>query len=161
MRDPGNVGTLLRAAAGAGADGVVLAPGCADPWGLKALRAGMGAQLRMPMLTGVAWPEIEALLVADLGCSVCVADGDDAGGAEGAFVRRSSVGYADHDWTGPSALVVGSEADGPSAEARAMATTRVSIPMANGMESLNAGVAGAVILFEASRQRAQMRASGA
>lgn len=155
MRDPGNVGTLLRAAAGAGADGVLLTPGCADPWGLKALRAGMGAQLRMPVVCGVGWPAIDALLRADLGCAVCVADGDDAGSARPAADRRPSVGYAQHDWTAPSALVVGSEADGPSAEAHALASARVSIPMANGMESLNAGVAGAVILFEASRQRGE------
>jgi RNA methyltransferase, TrmH family len=153
VRDPGNIGTLLRAAAGAGADGVILTPGCADPWGLKALRAGMGAQLRMPMLTSASWPDIEALLRRDLGCEVCVADGDDAGSLHAGFERKPAVSYTKYDWRGPRALVVGSEADGASAEAHALASARVSIPMANGMESLNAAVAGAVVLFEASRQR--------
>lgn len=159
VRDPGNVGTLLRAAAGAGVDGAILTAGCADAWGLKALRAGMGAQLRLPVLTGVDWPTIGTLLRDEFGCDVCVADGEDASprGGEAARVRRPAVHYTKHDWVRSSALVVGSEADGPSAEAHALATTRVSIPLANGTESLNAAVAGSVILFEASRQRAAGR----
>lgn len=52
VSDPGNLGTLLRSAAGAGADAVLLLDGCTDAWGLKALRAGMGAQFRMPMKSG-------------------------------------------------------------------------------------------------------------
>lgn len=175
VQDPGNVGTLLRAAAGAGVHGVILSAGCADAWGLKALRAGMGAQLRLPVLTECAWPDIRQVLLERYGCTVCVADGDSEGdsqgdskgdGDDGAIEalqapdvsRRKAVEYWRHDWTQASALIVGSEGGGPCPEAHEIASTRVSIPMANGTESLNAAVAGAVILFEASRQRAANQA---
>lgn len=140
VQDPGNIGTLVRAAAGAGAEGVLLTTGCADAWGLKALRAGMGAQLRIPVLPNLDWDEAERLLV-DRSMDIRVADG---GGREP---------YAGVDWTVPAALVVGSEANGPSLAALKAANVKVAVPMANGVESLNAAVAGAVILFEASRQR--------
>ncbi len=140
VQDPGNVGTLVRAAAGAGAHGVLLTTGCADAWGLKALRSGMGAQLRLPILTNLNWTQA-ARLLEERSMTVCVADGGVA------------TGYTDFDWTKPAALVVGSEANGPSAEALQAGSVAVSVPMANEVESLNAAVAGAVILFEASRQR--------
>jgi RNA methyltransferase, TrmH family len=84
---------------------------------------------------------------------VSVADGDDAGSLRVGFKRKPAVSSTKYDWRGPRALVVGSEAVGASAEAHALASARVSIPMANVMESLNAAVAGAVVLFEASRYR--------
>lgn len=149
--DPGNVGTLVRAAAGAGADAVVLAPGCADAWGPKALRAGMGSQMRVPVF-GWSWEETGAFL-KERGFRVCVADGEGAEGG-GEIARKEAVGYAGVNWTQKNALIIGSEADGPGEEAHALADCRVSIPLASGTESLNAAVAGAVILFEASRQRA-------
>jgi RNA methyltransferase, TrmH family len=171
VQDPGNLGTLLRAAAGAGVDGAILTSGCTDAWSLKALRSGMGAQLRLPLQTEACWDNLAPLLVQNYGCSICIADGN----AEGAEVASSrpmdggpttttattrplppaAVPYSQFDWTRPCALVIGSEAEGPSYEARAHCTGRVSIPMANGIESLNAAVAGAILLFEASRQRSE------
>lgn len=141
--DPGNVGTLLRAAAGAGVDAVYMTPGCADVWGLKALRSGMGAQFRIPIITSASWPDILGGLQL-FGCELRVASGS------------SPHSYADADWTIPSALLVGAEADGPSASALEAAHSFVAIPLAQHVESLNAAVAGAVILFEASRQRAAL-----
>jgi len=139
--DPGNLGTLLRASAAAGVDGCLLMAGCADPWGPKALRAGMGAQFRVPMMQVDSWAGAAASLV-EWGCAIRAAD---AGG--------TSAHY-DCDWRDASALVVGSEAHGISREV--LADPRVhscSIPMAGDLESLNAAVAGAIVLHEAQRQR--------
>jgi len=142
VTDPGNLGTLLRSASGAGADAVLLSPGCCDAFGLKALRAGMGAQLRLPVRRFSSWSAAAAQL-ARWNCSVYAAD---AGG---------SVAHSDVDWGRPAALVVGSEAHGLSAPI--LADERVQlcrIPLGrHSVESLNAAVAGSVILFEAQRQR--------
>lgn len=141
LRDPGNLGALLRAAAAAGVDAVALAPRTVDWTNPKVVRAAMGAHFRVPVRTldwqGVAdflrrWPRRPRVWLAD-------ADGTTAHFAV--------------DWRAPSVLVVGGEADGPSEEARALAQGTVRIPMPGGVESLNAATAGAVILFEAVRQR--------
>lgn len=143
VRDPGNVGTLLRSAAAAGVGAVLMTAGCADVWGLKALRAGMGAQFRLPIKCGMTWSHISDYV--ELTNSVLrVAE------------ASSDIDYTQVDWSVPSALVVGSEADGPSAEAFSACEEKVSIPLSLQMESLNAAVAGAVILFEAKRQRSMV-----
>lgn len=137
VREPGNVGTILRGALAAGADGALLAPGTADATGAKAVRAGMGAHFRLPYL-GASWDEIDrrtaglALWLADAGGELC---------------------YDAVDWRAPAAVVIGGEAGGPSAAARARAAGRVRIPMAGPAESLNAAMAASVLLFEAARQR--------
>lgn len=138
LRDPGNLGTLLRAAAGAGAGAVYLTPATVDPWNAKVVRAGMGAHFRMP---------IRAF--------------DDAAKAD--LQRRlplrvmattdAPVGYDVVDWTLPAAIAIGGEADGVGEDLAAWCTRAASIPLAAGVESLNAAVAGAVMLFEAARQR--------
>lgn len=152
VSDPGNLGTLLRSAAGAGVGACLLTPGCCDPWGLKTLRAGMGAQFRMPVHGVDSW----AAASEQLARWQCAPLGADAGGTRSHF---------DVDWTRPSAIVVGSEAHGLSDAVRADATVELcSIPLgmrpgeddgpgAASVESLNAAVAGSVILFEAQRQR--------
>ena len=153
VSDPGNMGTLLRSAAGAGVGACLLAPGCCDPWGLKALRAGMGAQFRMPVHSVASWADASAQL-GRWGCAVLAAD---AGGVESHF---------EVNWNEASALVVGSEAHGLSEEVRNDPNVRLCrIPLgqaelpsnADGVESLNAAVAGSVILFEAQRQRLQAK----
>ncbi|KAL3929970.1 MAG: hypothetical protein SGPRY_001733 [Prymnesium sp.] len=141
VSDPGNLGTLMRSAAGAGVCAVLLTPGCSDPWGLKALRAGMGAQIRLPVRKVASWEEASQRLQS-WGCRV---HGADACG---------QLAYWDTDWRLPSALVIGSEAHGLSAECRADSHTELcSIPMASDLESLNAAVAGSIVLYEAQRQR--------
>lgn len=137
IQDPGNMGTLLRTAAAAGADGAVLAPGSVDAFNPKALRAGMGAQFRLPV-RGCPAQDVPDLLA---GLQVVVAD---AGGA---------VEYTAVDWRAPSALVIGSEGRGASEALRSQSTTSAQIPLARGTESLNAAAAAAVMLFEAARQR--------
>lgn len=137
VQDPGNVGTLIRSGAGAGLDALVLAPGCADPYNPKVLRSGMGAHFRLPVLE-MDWPTMREALADH---AVYLADG----GADAA--------YDTVDWRGRWALVIGSEGHGAGDEARALTTTPITIPMARATESLNAAMAGAVILFEAARQR--------
>jgi TrmH family RNA methyltransferase len=137
VRDPGNVGTLLRSAAAAGVDEVLVAPDSADPYSPMVVRAAMGAHFRLA-LGEADWPAIAGRVA---GLAVLLAD------------AAGEVAYDRHDWQTPSALIVGGEAEGASAEGRALAAQRVRIPMQRDSESLNAAVAGSVILFEAARQR--------
>jgi TrmH family RNA methyltransferase len=137
LRDPGNLGALLRAAAASGADEVLLGPGTVDAYNPKVVRGAMGTHFRLPM-AAMTWPAIASHLN---GLSIWLAD------------VRGAVPYTKVDWTEPCALIVGGEAEGASPEAEELATGRISIPMQHGIESLNAAVAAAVILFEAQRQR--------
>jgi TrmH family RNA methyltransferase len=137
ISDPGNLGTILRAAAAAGVDLVLLAPGCVDPYNDKVLRGGMGAHFRVPVINQ-SWDKI-AETCSGLNVSLAEMNGD--------------LAYDAADWSGAWALIVGSEAHGASEQAGALAHQRVHIPMAAATESLNAAIAAAVILFEAARQR--------
>jgi TrmH family RNA methyltransferase len=131
------MGTILRTAAAAGVDGLMLAPGCIDPYNPKVVRGGMGAHLRLPMRK-VLWEELASLL---RGADVWVA------------LSSGGEDYAAIDWRNPSVVIIGSEAHGVSAKALTLARGLVSIPMQAATESLNAAVATAIILFEANRQR--------
>jgi RNA methyltransferase, TrmH family len=138
VRDPGNVGTILRAAAAAGIEAVMLSPGCADPYNPKALRSGMGAHFRVPVVEA-DWESIGGYCEKEgLSVYLAAADGE----------KR----YDEVDWTAKTALVIGSEAHGIGEEAAQIGVGRIRIPMAAETESLNAGMAAAVILFEAQRQ---------
>jgi TrmH family RNA methyltransferase len=137
LKTPGNLGTMLRTAAAAGVDGVLLAPGSVDAYNPKVVRGSMGALLRLPV-EQAGWPEI-AERVAGLQVWLAAADGD--------------VSYTAVNWQEPSALIIGSEAWGAGDEAQRVASGRVAIPMQAATESLNAAVAAGVILFEAVRQR--------
>jgi TrmH family RNA methyltransferase len=137
IRDPGNLGTLLRTAAAAGADAVIIPPETADPFAPKVVRAGMGAHFRLPVQVE-GWDEIHARV---LGMDVHLAD---AGG---------DVSCWDADFQSRTVLIVGGEAAGASGEARKLANKTISIPMPGKMESMNAGVAGAILMFEVVRQR--------
>lgn len=138
LRDPGNLGTLLRAASGAGVAVAYLSPATVDPFNPKAVRAGMGAHFRLPLrpLDAAAAGRIAAEIPLRVAAEAAADTPHDA-----------------LDWRGAAAVIVGSEAAGVGPEVAALATARCSIPLAAGVESLNAAVAGAVILFEAARQR--------
>ncbi|MFO7698875.1 MAG: RNA methyltransferase [Anaerolineae bacterium] len=138
LRTPGNVGTILRTAQATSVGAVICAPGTVDPYSPKVVRSGMGAQFDLPLLIDVSWPEIASLLA---GKQVLAASAD-----------GESVMW-DVALTGPTALIVGSEAHGIGPEASALAQGRVRIPMVPSAESLNAAVATAALLFEAQRQR--------
>ncbi len=137
IREPGNMGTVLRTAAAAGIELVVLSPGCVDPYNPKVLRAGMGAHFRLPIVEA-NWNEIADYCI-DLNVYGMQADGN--------------LRYDQVDWKKPSAIILGSEAHGVGVEAGAIANDSIHVPMAAQTESLNASVACAIVLFEAARQR--------
>ena len=138
VRDPGNAGTLLRSAAAAGVQAVIFGPQTVDPFNDKVLRAGMGAHFRVPLRICSTWEQVGQLLGSIPHIYLAEAD--------------AQLAYDQVDWRVPCALVVGGEASGAGAPARAAATA-IAIPMHGGVESLNAAVAGSIILFEAARQR--------
>lgn len=142
LQDPGNVGTLIRTAAAVGCDGLWLSADSVDLTHPKVLRASAGQWFRV---AAQVTPDFSAQLATwkSQGCQVL------ATAAEGA------VPYWAIDFTQPSVLVLGNEGAGLSATAIAQASQVITIPMASGVESLNVGVAAAVILFEARRQRQQ------
>lgn len=138
IRDPGNLGTLLRSAAATGVRTVLVPPETTDAFAPKVLRSGMGAHFKLP-IHSMSWDEIrEVVKLADL--QVLIADMD-------------GQSCWEVDLRQPVALVIGSEAEGASESARKLASQTISVPMAGEMESLNAGVAGSVLMFEVVRQR--------
>jgi TrmH family RNA methyltransferase len=126
--DPGNVGTLLRTADAFGA-GVALSEGCADPTGPKAVRASMGSLFRVPLSTF-----------------------DEAPGKRVALVPEGGNPLPELRMDGAVVLVVGAERDGLPAEVLDRCEERVSIPQPGGGESLNVAMAGAIALYELSRE---------
>ena len=154
VRDPGNAGTLLRSAEAAGVDQVLFAPKTVDPYNEKVVRAAMGAHFRLPICICETWEAVHQSLAPNQQIYVAEANAE--------------LAYDQVDWNKSAALIVGGEATGPSSEAmdgssdttarlaRQKSTSEpiaISIPMLGSTESLNAGVSGAIILFEAARQR--------
>jgi TrmH family RNA methyltransferase len=143
--DPGNMGTLLRAAAAFGATALATAPGSADLYGPKTVRAGMGAGFALPLFVDVVLVDLMAAL---------------PGTAVYGLAAHGGVPLADAGLRRPAVLVVGAERSGLSDEALALLTTRITIRLAPGLpgavESLNAGVAGAIALYEFTRRPAAL-----
>jgi TrmH family RNA methyltransferase len=138
IRDPGNLGTLIRSANAAGVDAVLVPPETTDPFAPKVVRAGMGAHFRLPILS-MRWDEIKQVgKSADLRVLLADMDGES---------------FWEADLRQPLALIVGGESEGASEQARQLASQRISIPMAGKTESLNAAVAGSVLMFDVMRQR--------
>lgn len=139
VRDPGNVGTLVRTAAAAGCTAVVTTGETADAFAPKVVRAGMGAHFRLPVVADVDWEWLGPALVP----------------LSAVYTTEMDVPlpYDAADWTAGAAVVIGNEDHGVSEAARQWCPHGVSIPMARGVESLNAAMSGAVVLFEAARQR--------
>lgn len=152
VRDPGNVGTLLRAAEAAGVEQVFFAPLTADPFNEKVVRAAMGSHFRLPLRVCGTWDE----LLASINYTEHYTENQEKSShaRPSMFLADASatISYDQVEWTRNTALIVGGEATGASAIAKQFAE-RIAIPMRGETESLNAGIAGAVILFEAARQR--------
>jgi TrmH family RNA methyltransferase len=143
IRDPGNLGTLLRSAVATGVQTVLLPPDTTDAFAPKVLRSGMGAHFKLP-IQEMSWEEIKKFVGAthsDL--QVLIAD-------------MNGQSCWENDLTKPIALIIGSEAGGASESARKLANGKISIPMSGDIESLNAGVAGSVLMFEVLRQRSKV-----
>jgi RNA methyltransferase, TrmH family len=147
LQDPGNVGTLLRSAEAFAANGVLLLPGTASPWNPKALRASAGSAFRVP---AIAATETEALdLLAQHNIPAIAA------------VARAGIPVSDAPLAGPCALLIGNEGAGLSDSLLAAAAHRITIPTPGNVESLNAAIAGSLLLYEASRQRGKPRPTSA
>jgi len=147
VQDPGNTGAIIRAAEAAGATGVITTAGSADPFGWKALRGSMGSAFRLPHLRGLSIDQ--ALCALEKGGVAVLAAAKDG-------ERR----YDEADLRGPVALVVGSEGRGLPPAVLERAAARLRVPLAGPVESLNVGVAAALVLFEAARQRGFRGAGG-
>jgi TrmH family RNA methyltransferase len=129
VRDPGNVGTLVRTADALGPAFVALSEGCADPTGPKAVRASMGAIFRVPL-----------------------ASFDEAGGRRIGLVAHGGRSLADVPMDGATTFVVGAEREGLPEEVQARCDELATIPLAAGAESLNVATAGALALYELWRR---------
>ncbi|HEX6795542.1 MAG TPA: TrmH family RNA methyltransferase [Casimicrobiaceae bacterium] len=140
VQDPGNVGTMIRTAAAAGADQVVLSPHSAFAWAPRSLRAGQGAHFLTTLVEAVDLHE-------------WVTAFRDAGGRTFATVVSGAAPLYTADLRGRVAFVIGSEGSGVTGTLLDVVDERITIPMAPGSESLNAAAAAAVVLFEAVRQR--------
>ena len=136
IRDPGNLGTLLRTASATGVQTVLLPPETTDAFAPKVVRSGMGAHFRLP-IHSMTWDEIRGQ-TKDLNVYLADIDG---------------TSCWETDLRQPLALIIGSEAEGAGEEARKLASQKISIPMSGDIESLNAGIAGSVLMFEVVRQR--------
>lgn len=137
IQDPGNVGTLLRSAAAAGAGHVLLSPTSAFAWSPKVLRAGMGAHFAVNVVEGA---DAAQFLARYRGAAVALAG-------------EARASLYDLDLRAPTAFFVGNEGSGLSESVKRAASVRARIPMPGRVESLNAGTAGSICLFEAVRQR--------
>ncbi|MCR4843051.1 MAG: RNA methyltransferase [Eubacterium sp.] len=140
VRDPGNLGTIVRTAEGAGVTGIVASTGTADLYNPKVVRSTMGSIYRVPYLT-----------TDDFCYTVNTLKG--MGIKTFAAALEGSSEYTRADYTGGCAILIGNESAGLSADAVAAAEYPIRIPMDGDVESLNASVAAAVIMYEARRQR--------
>ncbi len=141
IRDPGNMGTLLRTAEAAGADGVILTPGTVDAFSPKVVRSGMGAHFHLP-IHALLWEDVKPLIKT---LPVFLASAE------------AGIPLWEADFTQPCVLLVGGEAFGATSMGEEFATDRVTIPMSGRAESLNAAVAAGILIAEVLRQRYPMK----
>jgi TrmH family RNA methyltransferase len=139
IQDPGNVGGIVRTAEAAGATAVVATATTADPFGWKALRGSMGSTLRVPVVRADANDTVRACRAGGVSIS--------------ALVPRQGESLFEADFRGATAILLGGEGAGIPADVLRHAHRRISIPMRASVESLNVGVAAALVLYEAFRQR--------
>ncbi len=140
INNPANAGAMLRVAEAAGATGAIATAGATDLFAPKALRGAMGSAFRLPLWTGAGFTDALAW---------CAARGIRTVATE----PRAPHTHTEFDWTGPHALIMGTEAGGLSAEESTAADRRIRIPMCPPVESLNVATALAIVLYEAARQR--------
>ena len=142
LQDPGNMGTVIRTAEGAGVTGIIMSSDCVDVYNPKTIRSTMGSVYRMPLYRtediagAVRW-------MKERGIHTYAAHLD------------GMLSYDEADYTNPCAFLIGNEGNGLREEIAAMADSYIRIPMEGQVESLNAAIASAVLLFEAARQRRQ------
>jgi TrmH family RNA methyltransferase len=141
INNPVNVGAILRTAEAAGATGAITTRNTSDPFSPKSLRGAMGSAFRLPIWSGPSFADVVEWC-QKRGIVIACADAE------------ATTGYTDVDWTKASALLLGPESTGFTAEELMDADLKVKIPMKGLAESLNVSVAAGILLFEAARQRA-------
>lgn len=141
LQDPGNLGTLIRSVEAFGAGGIVSLPGTVSAWNQKAIRASAGSIFRVPLVKAKSQDNLAWLHQAGVKIFAAVAD--------------DGIPVTAVDLRVPSALLIGNEGAGLSPELIALADERITIPCPGPVESLNAAVAGSLLLYEAARQRAE------
>lgn len=147
LQDPGNLGTILRAGEGAGITGVVMNRETADVYNPKVIRSTMGSLMRVPFVY------VDSLRTA-------LEEMKAAGIRVFAAHLKGERDYDQEDYRGPSAFLIGNEANGLTEETAGLADRLVKIPMCGRVESLNAAVAASVLMFEAARQRRAQAGAG-
>jgi TrmH family RNA methyltransferase len=155
LQDPGNLGTIIRTAEAAGADGLITTRYTVDAFNEKAIRASMGSALRLPLVTGAALKDVVSRCRANK--LKIIGSVPEMSSEELALVGKprhdQAAIYTDIDMTVPMAILVGREAAGISEGAAMEADHFAHVPMAERVESLNVATAAAVLLYEAARQR--------
>lgn len=141
LQDPGNLGTLVRSAEAFGATGVLTTPGTVSAWNQKALRASVGSVFRMPVVAATL-DDVAGLRQRGVWLLAAV----------GAACPRAKSAH-DADFVRPCAVMIGNEGAGLGAEWMQLSDEQLTIPCPGPVESLNAAVAGSLLLYEASRQR--------
>jgi TrmH family RNA methyltransferase len=146
LQDPGNLGTLIRSAEAFGATAVLTTPGTVSEWNQKALRASAGSVFRVPVVQTNAEQLIALKSRGVRLLAAVVLDSE-------AYSEAAAESVCDADLTNPCALMIGNEGAGLGEEWLALADARITIPTPGRVESLNAAVAGSLLLYEAARQR--------
>lgn len=139
IQDPGNLGTLIRTAEAAGVSGIFSLKGSTDAFSPKVLRSAMGSAFRLPLVEKAQNEDLQSL--QNSGIKIVAAAGE------------GEMDYTNYDWKQPTLLLLGNEGRGVDSELMQQCDVRLRIPMHAGVESLNVAAAGAVMLFEAARQR--------
>ena len=140
VRDPGNLGTIIRTADAAGFGGVLLSPDCVDLYNPKTVRSSMGSFFQIPIIEDFDYSCLSKLKQQGFKLFAGILDND-------------TVEYTEADMTSPLIIVVGNEANGISNDVTNIADVKVKIPIDGKAESLNAGVAAAILMYECRRQR--------
>ncbi|WP_090530566.1 TrmH family RNA methyltransferase [Pseudobutyrivibrio sp. UC1225] len=141
LQDPGNMGTIIRTAEGAGATGIIMNNTTVDLYSPKVVRSTMGSIFRVPHL-----------VVSDLGATLTELKEQHGVSVYAAHLKGEKF-YDEFDYSGPTAFMIGNEGNGLTDEAASLATSYLKIPMEGQLESLNASVAASILMYEASRQR--------
>jgi TrmH family RNA methyltransferase len=149
VQDPGNIGTAIRSAEAFGATGAIATRGTAHPLSPKSLRASAGSSLRLPLFVGIA-PSVLIEHLRGAGINVYAATTRTTPGVKALLPSEAKLDAR-------AALFVGGEGAGLTPEIERAADALIRIPLSANVESLNAGVAASILLYEAARQRGRIR----
>lgn len=154
VRDPGNMGTIIRTSAAAGIEKIILTEGCVDMWNQKVIKAAAGAHFKIPIISKIKWGDIPSILpqIFDL----YIADVKHTSNTEKSCLYYHQVNYFSNNNDPSKVLVIGNEAFGLSSNCYEFAHTHngyhLKIPLSNNSESLNSAIASAILIYEIRRQ---------